>query len=221
MSSSTPVLVIAAIRAVAFILKDHAASEIATLVAEQVTDEVTSKIVEHVIAAISPQVALVHNASQTLTSTIEGAASLHNSISRECTEKEDNIKIAADRIEEAADALYDSVETYQKALQTLVPSLDATQEKIDLLSTQITKVPPPPTTLTSTLQTYSSILTQNIPHSADRALGRAAIRTCQILLEPNPEADLFPPNAPQADMVQRIKTALTNINNSEKPEGHI
>ncbi|KAG1717354.1 hypothetical protein EDB19DRAFT_2008500 [Suillus lakei] len=141
MSSSTPVPVVAAIRAIAFILKDHAASELATLVAKQVTDDVTSKLVDHVIAAISPQVTLIHNASQMLTSTLEGATTLHNSIGRERSEKEDNIKTATDRIEEAADALYESVETYQKALKMLAPSLDATQEKINMLSTQMSKAP--------------------------------------------------------------------------------
>ncbi|KAG2050041.1 hypothetical protein BDR06DRAFT_1011655 [Suillus hirtellus] len=80
MSSSTPVPVVATIWAVAFILKDHAASELATLVTKQVTDDVTSKLVDHVIVAISPQVALVHNASQMLTSTLEEATTLHNSI---------------------------------------------------------------------------------------------------------------------------------------------
>lgn len=45
MSSSTPVPVVAAIQAIAFILKDHTASKIATLVAKQVTDEVTSKFI--------------------------------------------------------------------------------------------------------------------------------------------------------------------------------
>lgn len=193
MSSSTPVLVVATIQAVAFILKYHVASELATLVAKQVTDEVTSKLVDYMVAAISPQVTLIHNASQMLTTTLEDVTTLHNFISREHTEKEDNIKIATDHIEEAADRLYEFIETYQKALQTSAPSLDVMQEKIDMLSTQMTKVPSP-TTLTPTLQTYSSVLAQNIPHSADRAWERAAICTCQILLEPNPEADLFPPN---------------------------
>lgn len=117
MSSTTPAPVIAATRAVAFILKDHVASEIANMVAKQVTDSVTAKLVDHVVAAISPQVALVYNTSQSLTTTLEDAMSLHNSIGRERTEKEEGIKTAADRIEEAADALYESVETYQKALQ--------------------------------------------------------------------------------------------------------
>ncbi|KAG2743516.1 hypothetical protein P692DRAFT_20745645, partial [Suillus brevipes Sb2] len=199
MSNTTPAPVIAATRAVAFILKEHAASELASLVAKQVTDNVTSKLVDHVIAAISPQVALVHSASQSLTSTLDEATNLHRSIERERTEKEDNIKTAADRIEDAADALYDSVETYQKALKTLAPSLDATQEKIDLFFTQMTKTP---TQQPTTVPSYSAVVATNLDPTVDKAIGRAAIKARQILLDPKPDSSLFPASTPTPEIAQ-------------------
>lgn len=112
MSSTMPIHVTLAICAVAFIMKEHIASKIAELAAKPITDNLTAKLVDHMVAAISLQVASIHNTSQTLNATIKGSAKLHTSIGRERTEKEDNVKTAADRIEEAADALYDSVETY-------------------------------------------------------------------------------------------------------------
>ncbi|KAG1837485.1 hypothetical protein F4604DRAFT_1692204 [Suillus subluteus] len=212
MSSSTPVPVVAAIQAVAFLLKNvetgNAADEITKQVthsliakldnnnlvdtiSKQITDDITAKLVDHVVAAMSPQVALVHNASQTLTSTIEDMRSLYTSIGRERTEKEDNVKMAIDRIEDAADALYDSVETYQKALQTLAPSLDATQEKLDQLTTQITKTP---AQVQGTVHpSYSSVVATHMPPQVDKALGRAALQACQILLDPLPGGILFLP----------------------------
>lgn len=240
MSSSTPVPVVAAIRAVAFLLKDvetcnvvdaitkQAAHSITTkldddnvadALSRKITDNITARLVDHVVAAISPQVALVHDASQTLTSTIEGARTLHTSIGRERTEQEDNIKTAADRIEDAADALYDSVETYQKALQILTPSLDATQEKIDQLSSQITKVPVQ--AHGATHPSYSAAAAAHIPPQVDKALGRAALQARQILLDPIPGGTLFPPDTSKRDMAAKIKSALEAAKDDTTPEGTI
>lgn len=240
MSNSTPVPVVAAIRAVAFVLKesetDNTADlisqqvlnslnikltdiDIANTISKQVTNDITAKLVDHVVAAISPQVALVHDASQSLTSTLEDAKTLHTSIGRERTEKEDNIKTAAERIEDAADALYESVETYQKALHTLTPSLDATQEKIDQLSTQISKTPTQ--TQGPVHLSYSSAVTAHLPPQIDQALGRAAIRARQILLDPLPGQTLFPPNTSNRDIATKLKNALEAARDDTTPEGTI
>ncbi|KAG1824333.1 uncharacterized protein BJ212DRAFT_1475637 [Suillus subaureus] len=91
MSSSTLASVTAAIRAVAFIMKDHEANEIvekvvdqvAAKAAEQIMDSLTTRLVNHVITAISPQVALVHTVSQSLTTSLEQATRLQNTLKRE------------------------------------------------------------------------------------------------------------------------------------------
>ncbi|KAG1726348.1 uncharacterized protein EDB91DRAFT_1061666 [Suillus paluster] len=144
---------------------------------------------------------------------------LHTSTCRERTKKEDNIKTAADHIEDAADALYDSVETYQKALQILTPSLDATQEKIDQLSTQISKAPvQTPGTAHSS---YSSVVTAHIPLQVDRALGHAALQARQILLDPLPGGTLFPSKTLKHDIATKIKTTLKAARDDTTPEGTI
>ncbi|KAG2747348.1 hypothetical protein P692DRAFT_201867111 [Suillus brevipes Sb2] len=240
MSSSTPVPVVMAIQAVAFLLKDVETCNVVDVITKQaahsittkldddnvadalsrkITDNITARLVDHVVAAISPQVALVHDASQTLTSTIEDAKTLHTSIGRERTEQEDNIKTAADHIEDAADALYDSVETYQKALQILAPSLDATQEKIDQLSSQITKVPVQ--AHGATHLSYSAAAAAHIPPQVDKALGRAALQARQILLDPLPGGTLFPPDTSKRDMAAKIKSALEAAKDDTTPEGTI
>ncbi|KIK40535.1 hypothetical protein CY34DRAFT_87162 [Suillus luteus UH-Slu-Lm8-n1] len=162
-SSSTPVPVIAAIQAIAFILKDHVASELATLVAKQVTDEVTSKLVDHVVAAISPQVAL-------------------------------------------------------KALQTLAPSLDAMQEKIDMLSTQMTQAP---SQLPTSMFSYSVAVTANLDPTIDKAIGRAAIWARQILLDPKPNSTLFPVNTPTSEIAKKLNDALDKARDDSTPQGKI
>ncbi|KAG1864425.1 hypothetical protein F4604DRAFT_1683421 [Suillus subluteus] len=64
-SGATPLPVLTAIRSVVYLLKQHvideiseaAAQQITTTVAQQVMESITEKLVDHVIAAIAPQVA--------------------------------------------------------------------------------------------------------------------------------------------------------------------
>ncbi|KAG2360603.1 hypothetical protein BDR07DRAFT_1486824 [Suillus spraguei] len=59
MSSTTPVPVNAAIRAVAFILKDLETTNMIEAITQKVTNDATAKLVDHIMAAISPQVAFM------------------------------------------------------------------------------------------------------------------------------------------------------------------
>jgi flagellar biosynthesis/type III secretory pathway chaperone len=73
-SGSTPLPVLTAIRSVIFLLKQHETDEIAEAVATQVSasvtqnisDSITTKLVDHVIAAIAPQIARILTASKSL-----------------------------------------------------------------------------------------------------------------------------------------------------------
>ena len=85
-------------------------------------------LVDHIVAVIAPQVAHVHTTSTSLVSTLEQAEQLHSMLEREKGEKDDDIKIVADRIKEAADVLFSSVEDCQNAMKVLSPSLEATQD---------------------------------------------------------------------------------------------
>lgn len=224
MSSTTPVPVVTIIQAVAFIPKEDTTNmanvimqqilnslsvnlvntNIASTISKKVTDDITMKLVDHIVAAISPQATLVHDASQSLTSTLEDTKSLYSSIGREQIEKEDNIKTAADHIKDAADTLYESGEMYQKALHMLTPSLDATQEKIDQLSTQIAKTH---TQIQGTAHlSCSTVAVTHLPPQVDQALGQAAIQACQILLDPLPGQTLFPPNTSNCNITTNSRT---------------
>src|SRR5437588_1735438 len=91
LSVNTPLPVITATRAVAFILKKHTACEIASAAAKQLTDTLSSRIVNNVIGAIAPQVANVLSTSESLTSTLEQANRLYQSIKAERDEKEESV----------------------------------------------------------------------------------------------------------------------------------
>jgi hypothetical protein len=220
MSSATPLPVNTAIRAVAFLLKRHVAYEIAEVAAKHLSDMLAPRIVDHVIAAIAPQVATVHNASETLSLTITQAKEIHHSLKLEREEKEESVQIVAERIEEAADALFSSVEDCQNALKVLTPSLDATQDRINHLSTQMSMTTAP-SAQASLQPTYSSIAASHLPPKVDQAVGRAAIRARQILLDPRPGDNLFPPDTPNADIAKKLKEAIINIRTDSTPSGGV
>ncbi|KAG1791261.1 uncharacterized protein HD556DRAFT_1310124 [Suillus plorans] len=231
MSSTIPLPVTSAIRAVAFLLKDHVACEIADSTATRLTDVLTPRLVDHVIAAIAPQVASILTTSEALRDTLVQATTLQNTINRERDEQEGDLKVAAERFEEAADPLYESIEDCNNSYKLLTPSLEFTQDRLNNLSTQLSQQPRTqstsptvntvnPATVSQT-QTYSSVTAAHLPPSIDKAVSRAAIRARQILLDPLPGDNLFPPDTPHAAIVLKLKTALANIRDRDTPVGNI
>lgn len=77
MSATTPIPIISAIRAVAFILKKHAVCDIAEAASKQLadtlSDAITNKLVDHAIAALAPQIAGLHSALEALAETAKKA----------------------------------------------------------------------------------------------------------------------------------------------------
>ncbi|KIK47994.1 hypothetical protein CY34DRAFT_72772, partial [Suillus luteus UH-Slu-Lm8-n1] len=86
---SVPLLAIEAIRAVAYIMKKHEANEIAETITNQITNNLSPRIAEHVIAAISPQVAKILSTSENLETIIKEAERLKSAVEREKEEKEE------------------------------------------------------------------------------------------------------------------------------------
>ncbi|OAX31620.1 hypothetical protein K503DRAFT_811559 [Rhizopogon vinicolor AM-OR11-026] len=220
-SGNTPLPVITAIRVVAFIMKKHTACEIATAAAKQLMDTLSSHIVNNVIGAIAPHVANVLSTSESMTSTLEQDNRLYQSIKAEHDEKEGNTSIAVDCIEEAANNLFESIGNCQKALKTLSLSLDATQDRVNQLSTQLPTAPPQTQLPVNTKPSYSAVAAALLPPTVDQAVGRAAIRARQVLLDPKPGDNLFPPNTSNADIVKKLKEALSNARDESTPHGDI
>ncbi|KAN0086066.1 hypothetical protein V8E55_007200 [Tylopilus felleus] len=122
-----------AIRVVAFLLQDHAASELATLVLDQIK-MTAAKVSNHVITVISPHVANI----------LHSAELLHNNIDKiNHTEKTiiDSLTPAAleafvGRAEEAADAIFSGINNVKNTIELLTPSLDSTQNCINSVFTK-------------------------------------------------------------------------------------
>ncbi|KAG2747165.1 hypothetical protein P692DRAFT_201791369 [Suillus brevipes Sb2] len=233
MSAVTPAPVTAATRAVAILLRKHVVCEIAEAAAKTIsstlTDSLATRLVDHTIAALAPQIASIHVASEalaktaqladnTLSTTLDKAEKLHRLASHEREEHEGGLNVAAERLEETADALYATVTDCQNAITLLAPSLDSTQERINLLSKQMTT---PPITSPAVPLTYSAVTAAHLPPSVDHPIGRAAIRACQIVLDPKPGTTLFPPGTSHKDMAARLKEAIGNIRDDNTPSGYV
>ncbi|KAG2103733.1 uncharacterized protein F5147DRAFT_775860 [Suillus discolor] len=142
---------------------------------------------------MAPQMAKLLTASDQLSDTVERTEAVRKAMVNDRDEMDDGLQISASRIETVADELHTSVEDCQNALKLLSPSLDTTQERLNTLSTQLLTQHVPThydgnTEETDTnqpqRQTYSSIVTANLTPSIDKAIGRAAIRAREILLDP-------------------------------------
>jgi chaperonin cofactor prefoldin len=232
MSANIPLPVTSAIRAVAFILKKHSVCEIAKATAKQLTSELVPQLMTQLQETLSqhtsdlqattePIASSAQQINSTLAPTVEAAERLHKLLKDEREEKEDDARIAADRIEEAVNKLQSSVDDYRTSLKSLTPSLTTTQDRINQLSAQLLSpsqqtIPPTPSQ-----PSYSSIVASHLPPSVDKAVGCAAIRACEILLEPQPDSTLFPPNTSNPDIAKKLKAALTAICMDSMPPGDI
>lgn len=232
MSANIPLPVITATRAVAFILKKHSACEIAKAAAEQLAAELVPQLTAQLKEAAALHVDSINSASEQLTNTVnllddslaptvENAERMHRLLKAEREEKEEDARIAADRIEEAVNELQSSVEECQTSLKALTPSLTSTQDRINQLSTQLMTPPQQVNPAPSSQPTYSSIVASHLPPSVDKAVGRAAIRAREIMLEPQADGALFPPNTSNPDIAKKLKAALTAIRNDDTPPGDI
>lgn len=225
MVKPTPHPVINTIRAVAFILKQQVASQLAETVAQQITESLSPRIVNSIIAAIAPQVASILTTSKTLRDTLAQSTMLQNSISRERDEQEGELKVAAERFEEAVDMLYESIEDCNNSYKLLTPSLEFTQDRLNTLSTQLSQQPQvqstPPNTTAPSHPTYSSIAASSIPPAAEKAVARASIRAKQILLDPTPGNSLFAPDATNASIAKEISDILAKTETEDTPPGEV
>ncbi|KAG1798410.1 uncharacterized protein BJ212DRAFT_1488597 [Suillus subaureus] len=95
------------------------------------------------------------------------------------------------RVEEAADRVYSSIADIKNAIKVITPSINSLQSQVEDLNSKTLS------TLTQQLAmtwpSYNSIMAAHLPPMVDQVIARAAIRACQILLDPNPGAQLFPP----------------------------
>ncbi|KAG2138158.1 hypothetical protein BD769DRAFT_1663727 [Suillus cothurnatus] len=127
-----PLAVTNAIQATAFILKHQAASEIAEVVtkvvAKQLSNSLSINIVNNVIAAIAPQVASIHTTAETMRDALEHSSKIWDSLQWEKEEEGNDLKIAAEQIEDAVDTLYESIKDCNNSYKLLTPSLEFTQD---------------------------------------------------------------------------------------------
>ncbi|KAG2061007.1 hypothetical protein BDR06DRAFT_1049074 [Suillus hirtellus] len=88
---------------------------------------------------------------------------------------------------------------------------------------QLSNQPPSvPTSLPILNQpSYSTVAASRLPPSVDQAIGRAAIRAWQILLDPQPGEHLFPHNTSNTDIVKKLREALSNIHSNDSPPGDV
>ncbi|KAG2739062.1 hypothetical protein P692DRAFT_20756824, partial [Suillus brevipes Sb2] len=73
---------------------------------------------------------------------------------------------------------------------------------------------------TSTLS-YSAAVTANLDPTIDKAIGRAAIRARQILLDPKPNCTLFPADTPTSEIAKKLNDALDKARDESTPQGKI
>ncbi|KIJ61044.1 hypothetical protein HYDPIDRAFT_169927 [Hydnomerulius pinastri MD-312] len=193
-----------AIQAVAFLLEGEVTSHTATAVISHISESVTKEVTQHVVGAISLQMAKILQASESLNSNIKGFEQLQAAVTA-CPEI-DGLGASVERAEEAADAVLSSLEDVKNTIALLTPSLDATQNRINEVLAQRpgnTSSSEPPTqrpSYSNAVKSYTT--TGGLPTPATVALARAAIRERQLLLDPQQGHSLHLPDQPTVEIAE-------------------
>ncbi|KIK77857.1 hypothetical protein PAXRUDRAFT_28736 [Paxillus rubicundulus Ve08.2h10] len=126
MMDKLPRPAIEAMRAMVFLLEAEATSKTAQSITTFLATNTTEVTAAQVITAITPHVASILQASETLNANIQRIERIQTAIS--INTKGSKIKALATRAEEAVDAVASSLEDTKNAITLLTPSLDATQQ---------------------------------------------------------------------------------------------
>lgn len=175
-----------AIRAVAFILEDTAAIEIADSISKYVT------------AAISPHIAKLHEVAEAIATTSD-------------IMNDTQTKIKESSITPSNPSAESLIET------TLVNTrLEKIQQTVDTLSTQVKE--------TSRQGGYKAALLTGLDDQGNtnqqtiQRAAREAIKARQILIDISPDSPIAPGKVTHAQLVDKIKKALKNIQKDTTPD---
>ncbi|KAG1735901.1 uncharacterized protein EDB91DRAFT_1083531 [Suillus paluster] len=209
-----PRIVIEGLRVVAILLEDGLKTrQEATLTTQQLTDSISAAIStqlvldlsntlsSHVIAAISPQIASILMASETLKSNVNKIAKFKTIIETNLKEDNTSASAAANRAELAADAVLSSITDVKSAIESLT-------------------TPPPSAIQSKTTKSYSAAAQHNAQTSApiSAAITCTSTRDQQILFDPTPGKALFAPEVTSADIATKMKQALTTSESDDTPD---
>ncbi|KAG1845002.1 hypothetical protein F4604DRAFT_1937248 [Suillus subluteus] len=207
-----PCIAIEGLRAVALILEDsikarpevtpsiqQLTDSISTSLSAQLVADLSNTLSSHVIVAISPQVATILTASETLKSNIDKIAKFNAAIEVNLKEDNTSVSAAATHAELVADAVLSSITNVKNTLESLTPPPSAVQSAL--------------------LKSYSVVIQQNAQTTAPilAVLICASTRDQQILFDPAPGQALFAPNVTSVDIVTRMKQAFTATKLDDMP----
>ncbi|KAG2158961.1 uncharacterized protein EDB93DRAFT_1245517 [Suillus bovinus] len=210
-----PRTTIEGLRAIALLLEDglktatedqmliqRLSNSLSTSLSTQVIDNLSNMLSTHIIAAISPQVASILTASDTLKLNIDAITKYKSTIEENSKEDNTSASAAAIRAELAAEAVLSSISNVKDAIESLTH---------------------PSTALPGSPKTYSAEVQQNIPTLApiSAALIRASTRDRQILFDSVPGQTLFAPEVSPAKIASKMKQALAAIESDNMPATQI
>jgi hypothetical protein len=230
------------IRAVAFILEDHTASEIANSITSHIMTPITEQVTAHVIKAMQPHVgellhtskALTHSASTlqihhaSLTTTIDSLNNQADNITQIHTNIEEKLACSIEFLTPTLEEIKDSINTsapvnnIQTSIDKIIPAIEASQAHVKELIENNRSVNNEPHQTDNPRPTYSSItklgspptlINANTPIQATPAIARAAVCDRQILIQPTGTDPLFDPTFTPEEIALRLEAAVDALDN--------
>ena len=234
-----------ALRAIAFILEDHAAAEIATSVISHVMTPITEQVTAQIVKAMQPHIGELLHTSKTLEHSATTMQLNHASLTTivdTISNQTDNIAIIHTNIEEklshttestnlTLDKLKDTltkitlVSNIQTSIDKILPTIETTQARLNELL-DYNKTNNHERTQTNANQpSYSNILKTSppitltnayTPTQTTPAIAHTAVRERQILIQPTGTEPLFDPHFTPEEITLCLETVVNALDNPNK-----
>lgn len=218
---SVPLPAVEAIRAVAFLLEREAITQTAEVVAAQIHTTISQEITQQVITALAPHIAKLLTTNESLNTTINSLDAIHSKAAD--TLNEEAMSSAIKCLTSAVDMVVTESTVVKDTIDPLTPSLVAMQDFIKSLLSATADLNLNPTMNQLLQKTYSDALwtpapfSSSIPTPTTTVLARAAIRDCQILIDPHKGHTLHSPDQSTSSIADKLKSILDEIKGDEAP----
>lgn len=225
--SKIPKPAMEAIRAVAFLLEEKVHVKMAMAVTKWIAENLPNEITTHVVAAISPQLVDLLCINKDFKLNVNSLQSSHQEVIKSLTGKV--LTPMVERISTATTNISDSLLEIKKTVSHLLSSLKTTQDGINSIMMNLTNHSP---SSQNAQCSYSNAVRSQPPpasllshpplsNPATVALARAAIRQCQVLLDPASGHSLHLPDQSNMTIAFKFKAIMDNIKDDNAPQMEI
>ncbi|KIK78060.1 hypothetical protein PAXRUDRAFT_17089 [Paxillus rubicundulus Ve08.2h10] len=201
-----------AIRTVAFILDHASSSKIADDIQNKLQASLVDSVSKHVTSALSPHIAQLLRTTEDFKNKLATIEKLRKDIEVKEVITQGILGASLECMEEAADGVLNNLEDVKNIIDTLTPSLESTQTKVNALHHLLLSTSSPSPFASQTLRAPP---VQHFPPAHSYTC--SAICSHQVLFNPSPGQSLYTAESSPTIVTDKLKAAVETLRREDSP----